>query len=559
MDWTSTLSGARGRRDALKWMLRTASAAEQSLFVTLVILDPSPEPPTALTAATLAVSDSPMRTVAPLVLPLLAPQVRAATSAWRSHPTWARTVVGDHGHDRLIRGVASIARLFRGDAATLDAIVTLALHDGDAAALDRCAESLGADGWRAADPRLRAEAEHRMRIATPTAFGFVWDALDDAQRVAVVQRLEDSDDAAELIGRIGAAAWQATDRTLRRRLIETATLHPWRLDRCASAWGGMDDDEIASIAAAAADHESDRAASALLSRIGRIGRKRLGVNQRAALERSAAASDAWTVFLLRAQDFPWSRFPRRMRDRAILEAERAPDFAAALLCAVGTDGWRAMSRTEQEGVRIGALRQSSWFFRCPPALWADIAAGVPPPIAACPYDAAGDWTLDDLPASLPPLYHTLALGAAPWNDADGAGAGRRTARRMTQLLAAWRALSDSERRSVAHACPHALPAVAVAARRRRRRRVQETIAEAIAWAALADRAPQDELALLIADRTHNGACWRAAMEHAVVTEQDSPEVWEAWRKAARRGWVGRLDLCARSAASPPPHRLRTTS
>ena len=539
MHWSSMIfSAAVGRPQALAEIVRRATAADRDALALALLLDAAPHPAAALVAAARMVR----RQGALLSHAALAPSVAPALAAWRADPQWVRRAVGAPA--QLTQGVAGMVGALRADGAALHDACAVVLRDGDAVDVGVCLAALGAAGWAALDADLRAALLQRAPTA---AHGWVWAALDDAQRAAAAANAATVPDrAAALIGRIGSAAWPTTDRALRGRLIAAAARSPLWVSDTAPAWPGMTDDERDLLARAVIAHGAAADAFRFLDALGRAGRATLTAEQRVNLETPAMEVNAWRVLAWRAAA-GWDALSAKERDDVIASAEREVWRISGLLHAVGVAGWHALHGDERERLAAAVRRAPETLFRCPPTLWRALADGRLPPATDAPTDAADDWRAEDANidlSGLPAMHQALVLALAPWRPKDAAP----DASRVQRLLDAWDALAADERIALVTAHPFVLAPVAAAARLRGGAAttidaVGETVARRAAAADGAAAAKRIVGAML---RTSDD--WRAWMASFAPSAADPPEVWEAWRRAAQCGLVADNNGCARLAA-----------
>ena len=538
MDWEVILGAVDGRATDLDTVLRW-KGDDAIALATLLLLEEAPHP-----AATLAVAATTvLRGDATPILAALAPLGAPALAAWRDDSLWHERAIGDAVTKRwFARGVAGMVGALHDSPAALHDAVAIVVRDGDSFAISRCLDALGADGWKALEDDRRAALLAR---AAPADLGRVWAALDEAQRKAAVQEATTSFIAADLIGSVGAVAWEATDRALRDCLIDAVARDPSEISSIAPAWAGMTDDERARLIAAATAHATAWNALDLLTSLGAAGRATLTADQRAALERCAMEHpDAWLILALRAAAAGWTALTADERAAVLAAADQDAASVAALLRTVGAAGWRAMTADEQTRI-VGAMRRMpDDLFRCPPALWDALAGAALPPATAMAWHAPLDWRAEDADADLsrlPPSHQALVLALAPWRTEDAT----KGSARVRRLLAAWGQTSADERVALATAHPSVLATVAAAARLRGGASdsvdaVGETLIQVVSLSIdMHDTKRAAGRLIRVAAR------WRDWMETVAPTDGDPPEVWDAWRDAARRGIVLDLSLCAR--------------
>ena len=541
MNWERIIDAVNGRPQSLAWFARRRPNADAAALATLLLLDDAPHPAAALVAA----ATSPDRT-APLVHAALAPHIAPALADWRADSRWVDRAVGGSEWERLTSGIADLVGALRDHPAALHDAVAIVRCSGHSIDVAHCLAALGADGWRALTDDLGAALSAR---ADPDDLGWVWDALDDAQRARVVQHAATSAyEAAQLIGRIGAAAWGATDPALRKRLIGAVVRSPLSAPDTAPAWPGMTDDERARLATAIIRQGDATGAFHLLDDLGAAGRATLTADLRAALERRAMEHpDAWLVLALRAADAGWNALTADARAAVLAAAEEQPQRVPDLLRVVGAAGWTAMSADERERI-IAIMRCTpNVFFRCPPALWGALGGDDPPPPRTMPRDAADHWRAEDADAdlgALPPSHQTLVLALAPWRTEDAT----KDSVRVPRLCMAWHALTVDARVALVLAHPSVLAAVAAAARLRGGGdAVLDAVGETVArWAAMTDGAAAKGIVGAMLRTPDDRRAW---MTSFAPTAADPPEAWTAWRAAARRGLVADIEVCARLAAT----------
>ena len=554
MDWTVILDAATGRAEAINravWL----SWDECAALATLLLLEETPHPAT----APVAVATVRENLAAPIAT-ALAPHVAPALAAWRADPQWAERAVGDQARRKLPWGVARMVAALRADPAALHDAATIVLRDGDLWDVSLCLEALGAPGWTA----LGDDERRTLLTRAPAdALGRVWAALSAAQRATTVQQAaRRSDVAAALIGAIGAAAWRATDPALRKRLIDAAARAPSWVCATAPAWTGMTDDERTALARAVIALRDASAAFVLLEALGVAGRGALTADQRAALERRAMVSpDGWIVLAWRAADDGWTALTDEERAVVMAQAEREGWNVQRLLRAVGAAGWRAMTADEQARMAVAVRRTPDAFFRCPPALWGDLAGDALSPATEISWDAPEFWRAEDVDADLgdlPPAHQAVVLALAPWRTEDAA----KDSVRMQRLRAAWTQTSADERAALVMKHPSVLAPVAAAARLAggaadARDAAGETV---VRGAATTDGVAARRIvgAML---RTPDD--WRAWMIAFAPSDGDPQDVWKTWIAAARCGSILDPSLCARLAAkereeSTPSRALRRT-
>ena len=540
MDWKRIIAAVSGRPRPLAWFVRQGPVPDDAALATLLLLDDAPHPAAALVAAAATV----WLQFAPPILAALAPHVAPALAAWRDDPQWVDRAVGNEARWGLTSSVAPLVGALRDDPAALRDAVAIVVRDGDPSGVGLCLNALGADGWRALEADRR---DALLQKAPDYALGRVWGALDDAQRAAATQRTEGrSGAAAQLIGRIGAAAWRATDPTLRKRLIDAAARDPESVGKTAPAWAGMTAAERGRLARAVMAQGAAAAAINLLDALGAARRAVLTAAQRAGIEARAMGEGAMSVLEWRAADAGWTALSAEERGAVLAAAEAAPRRGADLLRAVGAAGWRAMTADERARLAAVVRRMPDVFFRCPPALWSAIAGAALPPTHQIPWTAIKQWRAEDADADLgglPPSHQTLVLALAPWRPEDAAP----DSVRGTRLCVAWDALTEVARVALATAAPGVLPSVAAAARLRGGGSAAVAAVGATV-ARIATATGGADVKRAVGAMLRTPADWRAWMVGVAPTDGDPSEAWKAWRRAARRGVVPDSALCARLAA-----------
>ena len=527
--------------------LRRFRGFDNNTLATLLLLHDAPPAPAALAV---------LPTLTPLVQMALAPAVASALAAWRADPQRLEHVVGADEMTWLAQGVAEIVGALGAEPAVQRDAITLALRDGDDAAIDRCLAALSASGWAALDADLRAAL---LKKASAAAIGWIWSALDDGQRAAAAQEaMAFPGAAARLIGRIGAAAWRATDQEVRRRLIDAVVRDALSVSPTAPAWAGMIDDERARLIGSVVRRGAAADAFRLLEALSPAGRATLTAEQRAAIETLARCSDAWRVLALRVADVGWNAVSAKDRADVLAPAEQEPWRASVILHHVGVAGWRAMRDDDRARLAAIARRTPDAFFRCPPPLWSDLAGASLPPATEIPRVVIGSWRVDAADANLsllPPTHQAAVLALAPWRTADAAP----DSVRVLRLRDAWTSMTTDERVALARAHPSVLAVIAADAHMHgggagaAAAVAGETVAQVVATTDAC--AVRYIVGVMIASSND----WRDWMDIATPTAADPPEVWEAWRHAARLGLVSDLAVCARLATrsrAAEPSRAR---
>ena len=550
MKWTVILDAATGRAEALNrvvWL----SLDERAALGTLLLLEEAPHP-----AAALVVAGSPWRGFsAPPIQAALAPHVAPALADWRADPQWAERIVGKDGRMSM-RGVARMVGALRADPAALRDAVAIVLRDGDSDDVVHCIDALGGAGWRALADDQRAAL--LARAPDVEVLGRVWSALDDAQRETTARAAASTPGGvAQLIGRIGAAAWRATDPALRKRLIDAAVARDqyWISDT-APAWPGMTDDERARLATPVITSDRDRHALDLLKTLGAAGRATLTVEQRAALDaRAMKHPESWLVLAWRAADAGRTALTDEERAVVMAKAVQGDGNVQRLLRDVGAAGWNAMRADDQARIAVVVRHAPRTLFLCPPALWGRLAGAALPPPTDVPKDVPFSWRAEDADAdlgALPPAHQALVLALAPWRPEEAT----KDSVRVQRLLAAWDQMSADERAALATVFPSAAEVVAAAARLRggaaaARAAAGETV---VRGAATTDGAAARRI---VGGMLHTSDDWRDWMASFTPTDDDSSDVWDPWRAAARRGSIADLAVCARLAAKERDARAMT--
>ena len=540
MNWERIIAATDGRPQSLARIV-DQDDADGAALATLLLLEETPPP----TAALIAAAKMVRRHGALPTHAALAPQIAAALADWRADPQVLGAAFGSAKQERLTWSVAQMVGALRDRPAALRGAVAIVRRSGDQWCVARCLDALGADGWRALEEDQRAAL---LKDAPADALGPVWGALDKAQRAATTQRTEGrSGDAARLIGSIGAAAWRATDRALRKRLIDAAVRDRYGIPETAPAWPSMTDDERAVLATAVIEHGDSWTAFHVLKNLGAAGRAPLAADLRAALERRAMGEpDAWRVLAWRAADAGWGALTDEERDALMTAAGQEPWRVPVLLRIVGVAGWRAMDDRERERLAVVVRHAPDDLFACPPALWSALAGAALPPATEISWDAPEFWRAEDVDAdlvALPPAHRALVLALAPWRPEDAA----KDSVRVQRLLAAWRALTDAARATLATAAPGVLPPVAAAARLHGGvSAAVDVVGATVARIATATGGAAAKRAVAAMLRTPDR--WRSWMIAFAPTDDDPPDAWAAWRRAARRGVVPDSALCARLAA-----------
>ena len=539
MTWSDIIAAAAGRPKALDEVICRSRDDDVAVLKTLLLLEETPHPAAALVAAATSPEE-----LAPPIQAALAPSVAPALAAWRADPLWVDRAVGATMPWGLAWGVAGVVGALRDRPADLCAAVDIVLHMGSDDAVARCLKALSANGWEALGEDRRGALLTR---AAADDLGWVWGALDDAQRAAAVQAAADHPSvAAVLIGRIGADAWRATAPPLRERLLSAAACASYWMVETAPAWAGMTDDERKTLATAAVAGAEAMDAFLLLERLDSVGRATLAVAQRAALDARARTHDPWRVLTWRAADAGWGALKDDERRAVLAAAEAAPWRVAVLLRDVGAAGWRAMAADEQARIAGAVRRDPDVFFRCPPTLWTALAGDDPPPATDMPADAPLSWRAEDADADLgglPPSHQALVLALAPWRPEDAAP----DSVRGTRLRAAWNQTSADARAALATAHPLMLAPVAAAAHMCGGASVaRAAVGATAAWVVTATGGSDAKRA--VGAMLRDPARWRSWMIAFAPTDDDPPEAWAAWEVAVRRGVIDDVTLCARLAA-----------
>ena len=547
--WTVIGDAAAGRREALAEIVQRGTDADVAALALLLLLDDAPHPAAALVAA----ARSPDR-IARLVRAALEPHVAPALADWRDDPRWDDLAVGDLTRWRLTWGVAGMVGALRDDPAALRDAAAIVLRDGGHTGVSLCLNALGADGWTALGEDQRAALLAR---AAPDDLGRVWGALDDAQRAAAAQRAARcSDVAANLIGRIGAAAWDATDRALRERLIDAVARNPWSVHEAAPAWSGMTDDERVRVATSVIASGRDWRAFKLLDALGYAGCAPLSTALRAEIETRAQAYHAWRVLALRAADAGWTALSAKERDTVAATVAKGGTRVAEFLRIVGVTGWNALRADERARLAAVVRCAPDALVRCPPALWVDLAGADLPPATKVEPHAARHWRAEDVDADLgrlPPPHQALVLALAPWRPDDVAT----DSVRIQRLRAAWDQTPADERVALATAHPTAPAVVAAVARMSGGMDAGiDAVGETVVRIAMA-RGGARAATRAVGGMLRASARWRPWMGAFPPADDDPPETWAAWIAAARRGGLPDLAVCARLAAKEREDRLPT--
>ena len=541
MDWNVLLNAAIGRADALDTITRQESDAHRAALATLLLLHDAPHPAAALVAVALVRGTR----IAPLIAVTLAPHAAPALTAWRDDPQWAERAVGAATQKRLAWSIDGVVGALHAHPVAQRAAIAIALRNEDSVAVAHCLKALGADGWEALEDDVRAALLTR---ASAAACGWVWNALDETQRAAAAQAAVDSSAVAHLVGRIGPAAWRTTALALRERLIDAVAQRASAVDKTAPAWPGMTDDERETLAMAAIARGGAWCVRDLLDALGPAGRAVLNADQRARLETLALARAAWDVHLMRIADDGWDALSPQARRAVRSAAQRYAARTAVLLRALGGAGWRALRADERTRLVATVRRAPKTLFRCPPALWSDLAGDALPPATRIPAHVLASWRAEDADADLsrlPPAHQALVLALAPWRAEEAA----KDSVRVRGLLATWDQTAADERAALATAHPSVLAPVAAAAHlaggaTAALDAVGATVARVVT-ATGGSAVKRDIGAMLCAPDD-----WRSWMIAFAPTDGDPSDVREAWRAAAQRGSIADAALCARLAASP---------
>ena len=553
MTWRWIVKAAAGCPKALDGIIRRSRNDDVvAPLATLLLLDAAPSAAAALVAA----ADAGKRGLPPLIHAALTPSVAPALAAWRADPQWTKRAIGDKAQRAAARGLADLVGALRAHPAALHDAVTILLRSGSGAAIGRCLESLGMDGWASIPDEMRTAL---LAQAPASALGRVWTALDEPQRAAAVRRAVCRPSAAaRLIGAIGAAAWQTTAPDLRRRLIDAVADSSCSALDTAPVWPGMTDDERARLTMTVIEQGDAIGPLRLLEILGVAGRAHLAAAQRAALETRTMADDRWRILAFRAADDGWNALTDDERGAVLATAARVCWNVPILLRDVGVAGWNALRADAQDRIAVVVRHAPHALFRCPPTLWRALAGADLPPATDVPTDARTYWRAEDADADLgglPPAHQAVALALAPWRTEDAVA----DSARIRRLRAAWSALTDDER--VALALAHSsMPATVAAAAHLAGGAsaagidVGETLARVVT--ATGGGAAKRAVGAMLAA----SARWRSWMIAFVPTADDPPDVREAWRAAVRRGLIADVTLCARLAANrptaAPPPRVR---
>ena len=539
MNWRMIIGAVDGRSDALNWIASRAPDHEVGALLALLLLEEAPHAAAALIASAMA----PANLAAPIQA-ALASHVAPALAAWRDDSLWRKRAIDDAvTRRRFAWGVAVMSGALHDHAAAQHDAVAIVLRDGDEPCIARCLEALGADGWRGLDSDLRAALQEK---APSFAFGWVWDALDDALReTAAEQAATDSFTAGRLIGAIGDA-WRTTAPKVRARLINAVMSRMEGMVMTAPTWTSMTEDERETLVKAAITCDNAWSVCNLIASLGPAGRATLTDAQRATLESCAPMSHTWDVLRYRAADVGWTSLSVEERGLALAEAERTPWRVSALLGVVGAAQWGAMREDERSRLIAAVRHRPDVLFACPPALWGDLADGAAPPARRIMHASVVEWRAEDAAADLSRLsaaHQAVVLALAPWRRNDGAT----NPARGSRLLALWGEMTADEQAEVGAALPLVLAVVAACARRRGGgtdaiNAVGNAVAQSAAMTADAESKRMVGAMLCSADD------WRDWMGAFAPTDADSSEVWDAWEHAAQRGLVPDVAIGARLAA-----------
>ena len=541
MEWGKIVDAVRGHPSSLAWVapLWGADVAAHAALTTLLLLDDSPHP-----TATLVVLADGAEPSAPAIQAALASHIEPALASWRADPQWCERAVAARGREPLIiEGVAAALGALTDRPVALRDAVAIALRDGPRWCVGICLKALGAVGWRALGGEQRAAL---LQQAPPEDVGWVWSAIDEASRAAAVQRAAAvPEDAARLIVNAGGA-WRDAEPATRRVLIDVVERNLRWVADVAPAWTNLMDDERARLATAVTDCGAARLAVDVLDRIGRAGRAMLTVEQRSALDALALEAYPWRVLAMRVADGGWDALTEEERGYLLAYVEERWSCIPFLLHIIGMARWDALPPNDRRRLAAAVAPRPAPFFRCPPALWFDLAGHALPPATKITKEIVAHWRAKDAAADLgrlPLSYQALVLALAPWRREDAA----KDSARSTRLLAAWGALPEDERVALALAHPRVLATVAAAARRRggasaAAAAVAETVARLASVTDGADAKRVVGAMLRTPDR------WRPWMIAFAPIADDPPKVQEEWLASARGGFVPDLALCARLSA-----------
>ena len=504
MKWRRIVLAAVGHPEAIADIVLRGTTIDSVALATLLLLDETPSAAAALAAARSWGRDMPLLSAA------LAPSVAPALADWRADPQWVDHAVGAEEGRAFIEGVVALALALSAYPAALRDAVAIVVRDGDSEDVAHCLDALGAAEWAALEDDQRAALLARVGAGSAAQ---VWSATDEVRRAAATTKTAtDPDSAAARIGSGGA--WRATDPTERQGWIESVGRAPHR-GRAPAPAGAFP-----SLGAA---------------------------DRRAALERHAVAHpDPWRVLALRAADAGWGALSDEERAVVLAAAERQPWDAPDLLRTVGAAGWRAMQPNERERLAAVVRRTPDALFACPPALWCDLAQGRLLPAGSIAPHIRVSWRAEDADAdlgALPPAHQAVVLALASWRRKDV----EPDSIRLQRLIAVWNALPTNERVALAVRHPGVPASVAAAARLRGGASAAiDAVGETLARLTAAPSAAAVKRAVGAMLRAPGD--WRAWMVAFTPTNADPPEVWNAWRRAARRGFVPNPAICARLAA-----------
>ena len=275
---------------------------------------------------------------------------------------------------------------------------------------------------------------------------------------------EEASAVARFIGRIGADGWKAFDANLRERLINIVVRPPRPVLSTAPAWSGMTHDERDLLTTALVKEGNGMVALLLLKQMGPEGRKNLSVQQNDKITTLAMkAGNAWSVASLLAPVIGWDALSDEVRRTVIEEMETLSSLASDVLRGAGVAGWSAMSDDVRRRFIAAVRSVPQAIFRCPPALWFDIAGDALHSVRHIWWSDVMSWHAEDADADLgnvSKMHQALVLALAPWRIEDVAP----DSVRMRRLSDVWNALTEEERVDLVLAHPFVLAAVAAAAR-----------------------------------------------------------------------------------------------
>ena len=411
------------------------------------------------------------RAFLPMVQAALRPQIAAALAAWRADPTWADRFADSALKETMIeivldeiKTLCTLPAAQRDDLDELRNAVDIVLHLDRSSIVGDALEALGVAGWRALDDdRRRALLEK----APVEAYGWIWTELDATRHEKAVQEAISRRSTAPGFIRSIGARWEAVDPTLRARLLNFfGDFEVHGVLMCASLVPFMSNDERTTFVNAMLKCVHEGTALPLLEKLGAAGRMKLTAEQRAAIEARVPTNDSWhmgMVRALRAADIVWTDASDEDRRTMLSSAKQGYTDVSELLSIVGVAGWRALPEDERRQLAEVVRRTPDALFRCPPALWADLAGDDLPPATDVPWNTPERWRIEDADADLSALsaaHQALVLALAPWRPEDITP----DSARMQRLSAAWNEMSAHQRVSLVLSHPHVLPMVAAAAR-----------------------------------------------------------------------------------------------